>query len=80
MATATKTAEIKKTVKKISAPCQDDKRRAQVKLRIHVICILVAGTVSFCLYANHIGTPVLNSFGPVFPSFVQELCDRIKHT
>ncbi len=77
-----KPAAVKAEIKKIDKPIDASDaaaKRAQVKIRVHLVCITIAGIISFALYANHIGTPILNSFGPIFPSVIQELLDRIKH-
>lgn len=50
---------------------------AKRKLHIHVVCILVAGTVATVLFSLHIGNAMTLGFGPVAPSIVQEMFDRI---
>lgn len=67
--TSVKTAQADATAKSVA----DAKR----KLHIHVICIVVAGTVSTILFQMHIGNPVTLGFGPVAPSIVQEIFDRL---
>ena len=52
-------------------------RDAQRKIRIHVTCILVAGSVSMVLVMCHIAAPAVLGFGPAVPSIAQEIFDRI---
>lgn len=56
-----------------------EKNRAQTKVRIHIVLIFIAGTVSTTLYIVHAANPALLGFGPVFPSIIQEIVDRIKY-
>jgi len=74
----TKTSQTKLHTAIQSRQCSDhtaaDARR---KMRIHVICILVAGTVSVILVACKIGSPLVLGYGPAAPSIVQELFDRM---
>ena len=50
---------------------------AKRKLRIHLVCILIAGTVSVVLVACHIGSPIMLGYGPAAPSIAQEIFDRM---
>lgn len=50
---------------------------AKRKIRIHVICIIIAGTVSTLLFSLHIADAPVLGFGPVAPSIAQEIFDRI---
>jgi hypothetical protein len=52
-------------------------RDAQRKIRIHVVCILVAGSVSMILVTLHVAAPAILGFGPAVPSIAQEIFDRI---
>jgi hypothetical protein len=72
------TTAVKSTVAKIQAdPGAKSVTDASRKLRIHVICILVAGTISTVLYLLHIGNAEVLGFGPAAPSVGQEIFDRI---
>ena len=63
--------------KVIADPGAKSRTDAQRKLRIHVICILVAGTVSTVLFLTHLSNPMILGFGPAAPSVAQEIFDRI---
>jgi hypothetical protein len=73
--TKTRTAaQVKAAQADASAKSIADAKR---KIRIHVICILVAGTVSTILFALHVGNVEVLGFGPAAPSIAQEIFDRI---
>jgi hypothetical protein len=72
----TKTA--KSAVAKIqSDPTAKSVADAKRKLRIHLVCITVAGIVSTVLFSLHIGNAMVLGFGPAAPSIAQEIFDRI---
>ena len=72
------TTAVQSHVAKIQAdPGAKSRTDAQRKLRIHVVCILIAGTVSTVLYLLHIGNAEVLGFGPAAPSIAQEMFDRI---
>jgi len=73
-----KTAAARAHIAKIIAdPGAKSRTDAQRKLRIHIVCILVAGTVSTILVMCHVAAPEILGFGPAAPSIAQEIFDRI---
>jgi len=50
---------------------------AKRKLHIHVTCIIIAGIVSTILFQLKVGNAMTLGFGPVTPSLVQEIFDRM---
>jgi hypothetical protein len=73
----TTTAAREHVAKIVADPGAKSRTDAQRKLRIHVICILVAGTVSTVLFLTKLDNPMVLGFGPAAPSIVQEIFDRI---
>lgn len=71
------TAAAAHVAKVVADPGAKSRTDAQRKLRIHVICILVAGTVSTVLFLTKLDNPMVLGFGPAAPSIVQEIFDRI---
>jgi hypothetical protein len=67
--------------KKISllTPVPDEGVKARTKVRIHVTLILISGTASTVLLVVHAANPALLGFGPIVPSVIQEIVDRIKY-
>lgn len=75
--TKTATAAHAHVAKIIADPGAKSRTDAQRKIRIHVICILIAGTVSTMLFLTKLDNPMVLGFGPAAPSIVQEIFDRI---
>ncbi len=50
---------------------------AKRKLHIHVTCIIIAGVISTIIFQLHISNASVLGFGPIAPSIVQEVFDRI---
>lgn len=72
-----KTPAGKEISKVQSDPTAKSTADAQRKLRIHIICIMVAGAISTTLYILKIGNAEVLGFGPAAPSIAQEIFDRI---
>jgi hypothetical protein len=51
--------------------------RVSRKVRIHVVCIVLAGVVTMVLVQFHVASPILLGAGPAAPSIAQEIFDRI---
>jgi hypothetical protein len=73
----TKTTKTSRIAAAKSDPTAKSLADAKRKLHIHVVCILVAGTVATVLFQLRIGNATVLGFGPVAPSIAQELFDRI---
>jgi hypothetical protein len=75
---ATVISDLKTTHKSACAdPTAKSLSDAKRKIRIHVTCIIVAGIVSTILYQTHIGNALVLGMGPVGPSIIQEVFDRL---
>ena len=63
----------------ILTPVPDETAKAHIKVRVHVALILISGSASTILLVIHAANPALLGFGPIVPSIIQEIVDRIKY-
>jgi hypothetical protein len=67
-----------KIVAKITAPCPA-KARDQVRLRIHLCCVLCGACILAALLELHLDdNGVVTAFGPIIPTAIQEILDFFK--
>ena len=72
--------EIHTEVSKQLQPIEDDKRRAQVRLRLHMFALIAAGFITTAMVVLKVDehSALAFSFGPLGPSIIQETLDFFK--
>lgn len=71
---------VRKQTAKALKPVEDEKRRAQVRLRLHFFALIASGVIMCIVVTLKLDehNAIVFSFGPLGPSILQEILDFIK--